>query len=574
MKNNNVEVCAAQGCEEAFQSKVGGVVVCSPGQQQFPNQIINSRNQSIRLMKTLKYKLIACALLATSLLGFARTSMAQSNPLAFPVSPAQTTVSMQCYFYYLNESYFEPNDPALFRNTVLTGASNVFQGVYPAWCVDITNDVDSSLETYQMAMISSLDTTLDQQLEGLGAHYHFTYPPTDTNTTYSQWNQLNYMLNHFPTNGNMWDEQAAVWATVGGPLPPSAWFTDNDYPPYDTNNVAMWVDEAISNSPSWRPVWGNAIGAILADTNADLGGDFPAQIIMMMVPVPPNGAVGVTKQVACLQPGNNCGSFGATAAGFGGINAAGNMDSPAFCYEIVLTNSGTAPLTNVTVVDSLLGNLTTEFFPTPTTVFPPCAAITNYFTMASSTSGSSTVSVQGQVSLGVTNSPFAVTNGVVASASASASVTVAQASVTCAVSLTSPNTSSGGGNILILPEIITIQPAVVVDVVVSNTGASALSGITITPATLSGLLCTPPPSFSLPAGGVTNILMCYDTVVCPISQNFGVTVNATVDSDANHCGTYDANGNGLRLPVPAPRRLNAPRRAVARAQINFPARSW
>src|SRR5262249_25850886 len=62
----------------------------------------------------------------------------------------------------------------------------------------------------------------------------------------------------------------------------------------------------------------------------------------------------------------NCGQFGHTATGVQATNNAVSPPqvlSPAFCYLITVTNCGATDLTNVTVIDTVYGDLTADFFP-------------------------------------------------------------------------------------------------------------------------------------------------------------------------------------------------------------------
>ena len=87
-------------------------------------------------------------------------------------------------------------------------------------------------------------------------------------------------------------------------------------------------------------------------------------------PCPCIESVSVNEQIACSKPGNTCDTFGSSAAGFAGISA------PDFCFQIVISNSGTIPLDGLTVTGSFLPNLTSQFQALltasyPTGVLPP-----------------------------------------------------------------------------------------------------------------------------------------------------------------------------------------------------------
>ena len=141
-----------------------------------------------------------------------------------------------------------------------------------------------------------------------------------------------------------------------------------------------------------------------------------------------------------------------------------------------MTNCGTIPLTNVVVSDNLLGNLTTNFFASPTNVFEPGASATAYFSMAFSANATNTVVVTGDADLpgAITNNSSVITNGTSVSATATATALVSPASISCSLSLTSPDLAgNNGGSTLLLPYLLSIQPAVTVSVTVYNTGFCA-----------------------------------------------------------------------------------------------------
>jgi hypothetical protein len=69
----------------------------------------------------------------------------------------------------------------------------------------------------------------------------------------------------------------------------------------------------------------------------------------------------VTKAIACFLGTNAsgadvCGTYGPSATG-----VQGDTQEPAFCYSITVSNCGTIPMTNVSVIDSLFGDLTADF---------------------------------------------------------------------------------------------------------------------------------------------------------------------------------------------------------------------
>jgi hypothetical protein len=477
--------------------------------------------------------------------------VAQPCGLTFSPNPGPASVTIEAY-WQINDSYTSSNNLALFRDTVTTGNSTVPAGTYLGWCIDISNSISNGPDSYGVLMYSSCDPNLDAELVALGLTYHFTYPATDTNATAAQWNQVNYILNHKLSGASYWDVQAAIFNIIGGPLPPNSYFHSAGYTTltYNTNNVSEMTEAALTNAATWQPECGDVIAVILA-IPANTGGYFPVQLTIIQVPFPCSPCIGVTKQVACLQPGNTCGAYGPSAEGFVGMTCSDTPDIPAFCYEITVTNCGTIPLTNVTVTDNLLGTLTANFFASPTNVFEPGAYVKAYFSMAFATNATNTVLVQGAAALAgtVTNGSEVLTNGTPVAATASATALVTPASISCALSLSSPYVSptNNGGNVLMLPEILPGGLPVTVSVTVMNTGASPLSDVTIVPSTASGLACEPPLPFSLPAGGSTNVTLCSDSVSCPVDQHFSIMVTGAVDSDAAHCAVYDLTGSPITV---------------------------
>src|SRR5262249_3446129 len=130
-------------------------------------------------------------------------------------------------------------------------------------------------------------------------------------------------------------------------------------------------------------------------------------------------------------PSNQCGPFGKTATGY-----TSGTNIPAFCYSITVINCGGHPLTNVSVIDDKFGNITSLFFPTPTTVLPVGGSLTGPLRAGWSVDTINTVFVSGKSTVNsqiVTNSDFAVAN-------------VRPASITCQALVTSPCDQDGNTN--------------------------------------------------------------------------------------------------------------------------------
>jgi hypothetical protein len=238
----------------------------------------------------------------------------------------------------------------------------------------------------------------------------------------------------------------------------------------------------------------------------------------------------VTKEVACLLPNNECGTFGDTATG-----VSGDTQDPAFCYRIVVRNCGQVALTSVTVNDNKLGNLTTNFFATPGTVFAIGQAITNEYKMSWDTTTTNVVTVVGQ-SVADSSANGSVTN------TADAVAIVIDASIGCR-KIVSADGVPGDGSVITLSGDGSHQ--ITWSVVVVNTGHANLANVRVSdPGCSSNDIVIP----SLLIGeSVTNVL-CTATVSCadaPITNT--VSVVADVATGTNTYCAYDINGTNITV---------------------------
>ncbi len=252
------------------------------------------------------------------------------------------------------------------------------------------------------------------------------------------------------------------------------------------------MSSARGNAASWSPQCGDVIGVIyttpLSGTN---------QFIVLEVPYPCIPCVSVSKVVACLDANGACGSFSHQAGGY--VSAGASPSAyPAFCYDITVTNCGGFTLTNLTVLDNLLGDLTPYFFGPGSNTLAPSQALTQKFNMAFATNAVNTVLVQGRAVLAhsVTNAGGSViTNGTYVAATDKATALVDTVGVYCDVSMSATNDLDGNltDNHVLLPST-TDSNTVVFNVTVFNTNNCDLLNVTV-----SGLSCGPSAPFTLPA---------------------------------------------------------------------------
>ncbi len=197
------------------------------------------------------------------------------------------------------------------------------------------------------------------------------------------------------------------------------------------------------------------------------------------------------------QQGTDCSSLpgsvydGSTSAT--AINE-GAGQCPDFCYRIIVRNSGTCPLTGVSVVDPLFGGALAGY---PTSLAPGASA-TNFYTKSLCVSTVNTVVASGTSS-----------GGASVSATNSASVTIVNASVSC-----SKLASTDGVN---FASSVTIPAdgsyhTVIYKLTVSNTSDSGVILTNINVTDVNGCLSTCKLPKTLASGGSF-------TVLCTNSQN-------------------------------------------------------
>jgi uncharacterized repeat protein (TIGR01451 family) len=245
----------------------------------------------------------------------------------------------------------------------------------------------------------------------------------------------------------------------------------------------------------------------------------------------------VTKGVVCAPDDGSACSDALTYAP-SATGAAGPTNQAAFCYKIVVTNCGSDVLTNVTVVDNLLGAVAGSF----TNILGIGESATNFYkqSYAANTSNTNTVTATGT----------GQASGITTNAVASAVATVLPVSVACDITLSSDVVVEGansncevtldaanGGN----------QP-VHFTLVVTNTGQVDLNvSLAGVPALVSCSNDTTaivvPASVFIPVGGSYTLDECV-LVSCP-GTNFDVTVQGTATNSTGTICISDANGNDV-----------------------------
>ncbi len=470
-------------------------------------------------MKTPSLNLTARALLLGLLfsLGSLRPASAQSNCcLTFPDYPGNAATFVLAAPWALSGDYTPGHNSAYFAVDVTTGNAQVPAGAYLAWCADAETDIDPGPLAYNTLLYSTCNPDLNQFLP--------TNRPASVYVTPEVWHQVNYLLNH-KQGQYFWDVQIAIWSLVGGPAP-ADYFTGYPYPDANIKAIDQMVADAQTNAAAWQLPCGGTI-AVIAEVQ-----DWatPVQLVILEVPCTTCGTthdgppcLTVTKEIACLQPGDTAGPFSHLAQGFSGL------ENPGFLYRITVANCGAVPLKGLTVLDDQLGDLSTNFLSAPTAALAPGDTVTRYYKMAWATNATNTVTVSAQ----------SATDGATATVTDSAVALVTPAAISCGVRLSSPCDLDGNtnDNHVSLSTYGTGCP-VTFDLQICNPGPADLTAVTLNAPALAALTCGLPAPFDLPAGACTNF-QCTTTLNCPAEPvTITLTVTAQVASDATHCA-YD-----------------------------------
>jgi hypothetical protein len=242
--------------------------------------------------------------------------------------------------------------------------------------------------------------------------------------------------------------------------------------------------------------------------------------------------IGVTKEVACYLGNNTCGTFGKFAAGVQGDNG-----DPSFCYRITITNcSATVALTNVTVVDTIYGDLTANFSCISGGVLAPASGCSFVFRAAVGTTNGNVTFVTNVVNL----SGYPTSTGQLTNVNDHAAVEVIPASVACQKFYT-----IDGGAPTNNAKISDQTPHTIVwYVTVTNTGVANLGDVSVTDV---GLPCTVTyGGLRLDQGASITFAVCTNaSFTC--GTNSGVENTITIVNDQFTMGTNHAPVCGTTL---------------------------
>ncbi|HLP75639.1 MAG TPA: SdrD B-like domain-containing protein [Candidatus Paceibacterota bacterium] len=466
-------------------------------------------------MKNLSIKLSAfwALLNVIALVGFSPATNAQPIDcwLDIPLGNNTGTVILSApwVFGYPNNNVSAAKNPSYLSNYVAVGTAAVPRGAYRAWCASNSDFLDYNPTIYNALFFSSCDPNLDSYLHALNLAF-----PSSVYIGPAGWQKVNYMLNH--RNGAyFYDFQLALWNLVGGPIQPESLQTP-PYPPYNLNVVNQLVADANANAQNWKPKCGDVMAVVIAIPSWS----YLVQLTIIEVPVPCVSCVSVTKKIACLTPQITAADFGKVAAGFKGSEA------PAFAYSITVTNCGNTILTNLTVVDDMFGDITTNLF-APGSILAPGGSTTYTYAATIASDTTNTVFVNAQSS----------ESGAVVHAQDQALAVVHPATVSCDLTVVSSCDKDGqpADNHVLLSACSDCN--VTFKIQVKNTGMSDLTGVTVSSPALTGIGLTMPAAFDL-AAGASQEFEWTASVSCPGLFAY-LSVTASVSTDTNHCAIYD-----------------------------------
>jgi hypothetical protein len=281
---------------------------------------------------------------------------------------------------------------------------------------------------------------------------------------------------------------------------------------------------------------GNFTNVITASGTSRCGTPVQHQSTNVCVVIGCNPCIGVEKVIACYLGNNVCGTFGETATG-----VKGDLQDPAFCYRITITNCGLVTLTNVTVIDNQFGNLTTNFFNgvTPGTLAVGATRTYEYKAELGENT-TNTVTAAGQ----------SIANGAQVTTNDTAIAIVIPASIACQkIAFSADDTDGNANNSTVVLPGDGAAHTVIWSVVVFNTGQAGLTNVTISDPGCTTNIVIP----SLAAGASVTSVLCQAEITSSCS-NFvpglltnTVNVTASVDAGTNRYCALDINGTNITV---------------------------
>ncbi|MDB6033361.1 MAG: hypothetical protein JWM16_3699 [Verrucomicrobiales bacterium] len=243
-------------------------------------------------------------------------------------------------------------------------------------------------------------------------------------------------------------------------------------------------------------------------------------------------AICVEKTIACLLPGNACSAFGETAVGV----TTGDQES-GFCFSITVSNCGSVTITNLSVVDSELGDITSRFFGVGDTLARG-ASVNRILKISLDQTTTNTVVASGRSSADgayVKDKDYAV-------------AIVVPASISCQAFVFSPDDVDGVPfDMHVQLPSDTLAHAIGFGIIVCNTGDADLTGVTLDVPGLAAFGCaTTIPLFSLPAGACVTNTLCMTTLTC---ADLPLAITNVVEATVSPVGgcAYDIYGKPIRV---------------------------
>jgi hypothetical protein len=244
----------------------------------------------------------------------------------------------------------------------------------------------------------------------------------------------------------------------------------------------------------------------------------------------------VVKEVACVLPGDTCGTFGKVATGIR------DTTCPAFCYQVTVRNVGPVPIASLAVKDPVLGgNISSLFGPLPLAPGDSRTAIIKPIVHCVDTPD--TVIAEGSTA-----------DGQVATDEDSAEARVLTINIDCSLSLSATNDADGNPNDahVLLPGSGSVQ----LTLIVTNTGTAplrvvAIDGLPALVDCVTGAAVEP----TLPATlgpGEWGVFIACTAVSCPAGAEYKLVVHAEADDQNGALCVYDKKGHRIVAETTCP----------------------